>query len=800
MASRPPQRPRGSAGNAAARRVPLSPRWWASLNDVQRRRAWLVLTVVCVPLVLGLMGAVILWIHDARLIDAKLGGEQRPMPRIYGRPFELRPGQGLSPTQLEQRLNDVGYAQRAKPEQPGEFSSAGGVVVFVTRPSESGKSQPIRVDFSRSVSPTVAKLTGGGKPVDRVVLEAPLLAAFAPGEKRRYVPLANIPRRMIDAVIAIEDRRFFEHPGVDPIGAVGALLTNLRGDKPYLAGGSTLTQQIIKNTFLTPAKTMRRKLHEQFMAVVLESHFTKDQILELYLNDVSLGQRGPFAIHGVAEAARIFFGKDVSNVSLAEAATIAALIQRPSQLSPFRHPDSALDRRNVVLREMASAGYITADAAARAAREPLVIAPRALENEAPYFVDYVAEQIDEHYSGLLKKDTAVDVYTTLDLQLQRLAQEAIAEGIAQVDKQLSARKRKGQPEAALIAVDPRTGEILAFVGGRAYNQSQYDRVVAAKRQPGSAFKPFVYLAAFERMAAEGRADLTPATVVIDEPTTFTDGEGRDYNPANYQNEYAGPVTLRNALAHSRNIVAIKVAQQTGYDQVANLWKRVGVGDAKPYPSLALGVFEATPFDMTTAYTVFMNKGAVRPLQAVSRIVENAHARPIPAPAIHAVARPDTTFLVVNMMRSVLNEGTAAGARGAGFTLDAAGKTGTTNDLRDAWFIGFTPELLTAVWVGFDNNQPIGLSGSQAALPIWTAFMKRALAAHPNKSFEVPSGVVFAEIDKGNGKLATPMCPTVINEAFLAGTEPKEYCDLHGTSNPVNGVLSTIGRFFGRIIR
>ncbi len=665
------------------------------------------------------------------------------------------------------------------------------------------------MEFSRGASPVVTKLTaladpsveppkplppkkgaarGGpsraappiGSPVDHLTLEAPLLTAFAPGKKRRYTPLASLPKPMIDAVIAIEDRRFFEHPGVDPIGAVGALITNLRGKKAYLAGGSTLTQQIVKNTFLTPAKTLRRKLQEQFMALVLESRFTKEQILELYLNDVTLGQRGPFEIHGVAEAARIFFGKDVSNVTLSEAAAIAGLIQSPSRLSPFRHLEQAQDRRDVVLREMASAGFITADAAARAEAEPLKIVPRALENEAPYFVDYVSQQMDEKYSGVLQKTSAVDVYTTLDLRLQRLAQEALADGIVQVDKQLAARKKKGPAEAALIALNPRTGEILAFVGGRAYNQSQFDRVVAARRQPGSAFKPFVYLAAFEKMAEEGRADLTPATVVVDEPTTFQDGQGNDYNPSNYQNEYGGPVTLRDALAHSRNVVAIKVAQQTGYDRVAALWKRVGVGtDAKPYPSIALGVFEASPLEMATAYTIFTNGGAVRPLRTMTRIVQDGKPLAVPSGELRRVARPDTTFLVMNMMRSVLSEGTAAAARASGFTLDAAGKTGTTNDLRDAWFIGFTPELLTAVWVGLDANQPIGLSGAQAALPIWTAFMKRALAGRPNISFPAPADIAVAEIDKANGKLATPMCPAVIPEAFLAGTEPKEYCDIHG---------------------
>jgi penicillin-binding protein 1B len=505
-----------------------------------------------------------------------------------------------------------------------------------------------------------------------------------------------------------------------------------------------------------------------------------------------LGQRGPFEIHGVSEAARIFFGKDVRNITLAEAATIAGVIQSPSRLSPFRNPDRARERRNVVLDEMATAGVVTREAATKAEASPLVVSTRALENEAPYFVDYASQLVDEDYAGLLKSDAAVDVYTTLDLHLQRMAQEALNEGLTQVDKQLAARKRKGTAQAALVAVDPRTGDILAMVGGRAYNQSQYNRAVAAKRQPGSVFKPFVYLSAFQSLAETGQPDLTPATVIADEPTTFKDGEN-DYTPSNYQNEYDGPITLRRALALSRNIVAIKVAEQVGYDKVVDLWKKAGVGTpARAYPSIALGVFEVSPVEMTSAYTIFANNGTMHPLRALTSIVENGKTRAVAAPAAKTIARPDATYLVVNMMRSVMNEGTGAAARSAGFTLDAAGKSGTTNDLRDAWFIGLTPELLTAVWVGFDNNQPIGLSGSQAALPIWTSFMKRALAGRPSASFDVPEGVVFADIDKDTGQLATPACPSVIHEAFLAGTEPHQTCELHGP----HGFLSTFGGWFG----
>jgi penicillin-binding protein 1B len=744
----------------------------------QPRRLWRKLLIVGgVLLVIGMGATGYLWNKYAKMIDQRLGGELNAIPRIFGRAFELRPGQGLRIVQLEQRLNDVGYASRPVVTQSGEFSVGSGMVVLRTR-GESAAT--IRVEFSKGTPTVITKLVNQdtNKPVPLVTLEAPMLTAIASGEKRRYSPLAMIPDHVRQAVLAVEDHRFYDHPGVDVIGSAGAVFTNLFGDKEYLVGGSTLTQQIVKNTFLTPQKTLRRKLQEQFMALVLESRFKKDQILELYLNDVTLGQRGPFEIHGVAEAARIFFGKDVKNLTLPEAATIAGLIQSPSRLSPFRNPERAVERRNVVLGTMVDAGFITAEQAAAAKKAPLTVASRALENEAPYFVDYVSQVVNERYAGLLQKGSAVDVYTTIDLQLQRVAQEAVADGIALVDKQLASRKKKGVPQAALVAVDPRTGEILAMVGGRAYNTSQYNRAVTTRRQPGSVFKPFVYLSAFERMVAEGGSEPTPATMVMDEPTIFMDGE-KPYEPGNYQNEYDGMISLRRALAKSRNIVAIKIAELTGYDQVAALWTKIGVGTpAKPYPSIALGVFEASPVEIATAYTLFTNGGTVRPLQALTKIVEDGHTKQVAPGASKSVARADTTYLVTNMMRAVMNEGTGAGARSQGFRLDAAGKSGTTNDLRDAWFVGFTPELLTVVWVGFDDNQPIGLGGSQAALPIWTAFMKNALAGRANKGFAAPSGVVFAEIDPETGQLAGPLCPKVIQEAFLEGTDPTVQCERH----------------------
>lgn len=752
---------------------------------------------------IGLIAAVTLvyyYIAFSRMIDARLYGErERSLPRVYGRPVELRRGQSLTEQDLIARLNDLGYAQRARTEAPGEFAIGRNVVVITPRrgPLE-GKT--VRVAFN----PPVVR-AGGARPVatrgvqdleivgsgkaSSVRLDSPLITALmAAGgrEKRRSVPLTAIPKRMQQAVIAIEDQLFYSHPGVNPITTIGAVLTNIFGDRPYLVGGSTITQQLARNFFLTDEmaeeqasgrRSIRRKLLEWFMSLILERRASKDEILEMYLNDVYLGQRGSFAIHGVAEASRLFFGKDVANVSVSEAALIAGVIQSPGVLSPFANPKRAIERRNVVLAAMAEEDFISKEAADRTSREPLQVVARAVDTEAPYFVDFVAQQIAETFPGLTAQEASVDVYTTLDMNLQRVALDAVRNGLAHVDELLKRRRRPRPAQAALIAVDPRTGEILALVGGRSYNQSQYNRAVVSRRQPGSVFKPFVYLAAFERAADEGRTDLTPASLTTDEPATFT-FDNQVWEPRNYD-DYDGEITWRRALAMSRNLGTIRVGETAGFDQVAALWRRVGVGTPpQGFPSITLGVFELTPLEVAQAYTLFLNGGEVRPLKTIDRIEAGSRAlRPKERP-LRRVARADTSFLVTNMMRSVINEGTGASARAAGFALDAAGKSGTTNDQRDAWFVGFTPELLTVVWVGFDDNQPVALSGSQAALPIWTEFMKTALAGRPSISFEAPEGISFVDIDRDTGKLALPGCPRTYNESFLTGTEPIEFCELH----------------------
>ncbi len=781
----------------APTRTPKRSSWTTPKISIRLKHRWPVYVglALTVPLLFGIGILSYYYTSFSRVIDARLHGErERVLPRVFARPFEIRVGQALTDRQLIDRLNDLGYAQRARIEKPGEFAIGRGAIALIPRTGDR-ESQIIRIVFQSASQtrrattappPTVDRIQRlevvGGKPTGHITLDAPMLTALttASREKRRRVPLSTIPPRVVQAVLAIEDRRFYEHPGVDVIRTIGAIITNLKGDKPYLVGGSTITQQLVKNFFLTPEKSIRRKLLEQFMAIVLERRASKDEILELYLNEVYLGQRGSFAVHGVAEAARLYFGKDVTNLTLSEGATIAGIIQSPYAYSPFSAPERARDRRNVVLRAMADSNYISEDASVRASREPLTVVARALEAEAPHFIDLVGQTLGEQYPGLTANTQALDVYTTLDLNLQRLAQDAVREGLNRVDDLLARRRRRGRTaQGALIAIDPRTGEILALVGGRSYNQSQFNRATTARRQPGSVFKPFVYLAAFERAAAEGLHDLTPATLVNDEPTTFV-FEEKDYNPANYEDEYDGEITLRRALAQSRNVATIKVAETVGFGQVAALWRKIDKGsEARGYPSIALGVFEATPFEIASAYTVFPNGGEVRALRPLFRIVRGGkEAITPPASPARRVARADTTFLVTNMMRSVINEGTGASARAAGFANDAAGKSGTTNDLRDAWFAGFTPELLTVVWVGLDDNQPLGLSGTQAALPIWTTFMKAALAGHADVPFEVPEGITFVEIDRDTGKVAVPGCLRRFNEAFLAGTEPTERCDLH----------------------
>ncbi len=784
--------PRGGAraawptrGAGRYTRLVLAPHPGSTYSPRRLRIVVILLSLVTLPVVVGTSTLIYYYLRFSTMVERRLQGERWMVPsRVYAQPLTLRPGQPLEPAELVKTLNNLKYDQTAEaPRAPGEFRAEPDGVTFVPRPAPGVEGDAVRVVFAKGVVKEIQALASQRR-LPALTLEPELITYLFDDsrEKRRLVRYEELPDQLIKAVLAIEDRRFFSHPGLDPVRILGAAARNLRADS-FIQGGSTITQQLVKNFFLTPERTLRRKLQEALLALVLERRAGKQDILELYLNEIYLGQAGSFSINGVGEAARVYFNKDVRNLSLTEAALLAGMIQSPNPYNPERHPRRAKERRDTVLRAMQEAGFLDAAAAEAAIAQPLRVERSSADfSAAPYFVDLVRAQLAQRYDPKDLTTQNLRIQTSLDLHLQELAQRALESGLDKLEATYK-RKRSGPLQGCLIALEPRTGRVVALVGGRSYGRSQYNRVTQARRQTGSTFKPFVYLAAFEAVFDDpALPPLTPATVVDDTPTVFF-FEDKEYIPQNYEDDYRGPVTLRRALALSLNVATVKVAEMVGYDRVADLWskKMAMPSEVKPYPALALGSFEATPLEMATAYTVFANGGAkTEPLTILS--VGDDRGRTLeehnPAPPRRA-ARPESAFLVTNMMRSVLNTGTAAAARAWGFKPDAAGKTGTTNDLRDAWFAGFTPDLLCVVWVGLDDNSPLHLSGAKAALPIWVEFMKGALAGVKTRSFAVPSeNVVFLDVDVETGQLAGPRCPRVIPEAFIPGTEPQEYCTLH----------------------
>jgi penicillin-binding protein 1B len=743
------------------------------------------LTLTFLPIVVGSSLLIYQYLRFSVIVEQKLRGERGLLPsRIYARPLVLRPGVVLEPDDLVRVLNGLRYTEQdGKLSEAGQFAITSAGVTFFPRPVVDGSTEPLLVTFDKG---QIKEIRGHGKKrYAEQSLEPELITYLfdADREKRRRVKYEELPDHLVKAVLAIEDRRFFSHPGLDPIRLVAAAIRNIRTESEIPQGGSTITQQLCKNFFLTPERSYRRKAQEALLAFVLERRATKQEILELYLNEIYLGQAGSFSINGVGEAARLYFHKDVANLTLPESALLAGMIQSPNPYNPFRHEKRATERRNEVIRAMKDAGFIDAATMKEALAAPILVErPSVDTTDAPYFVDLVRRQLGQRYDPTDLTTQNLSIYTTLDLHLQDLAQQALERGLDKVQK-LIGKRTKERVQGSLIALEPASGKVVALVGGRSYETSQYNRVMEARRQPGSTFKPFVYLTAFEATFDDpSLPPITPATVVDDSPSVFF-YEDKEYIPTNYEDTYHGLVTLRRALAMSMNVATVKVAEMVGYPAVADLWsKKLGIGaPIQPYPAVALGAFEATPFELATAYNVIANGGLkVQPVTILSvadekdRMLEQHHA-PVP----ERVLRRESAYLVTDMLRSVMTEGTAASARWLGFTADAAGKTGTTNDYRDAWFAGFTPDLLCVVWVGFDDNTPVGLSGTRAALPIWVDFMKAALGGVTPTPFPPPpEGIVFAEIDSDTGLLATPFCPKTRTEAFIAGTEPREPCGAH----------------------
>ena len=742
-----------------------------SVPDRRRVRNRIVTVVVYLALTVSMFAAdavVRSYNYHSQIIDARLAtGYLTSRPGLYAAPRVLQVGQKYSVEKLLTTLRRAGYVEaKGSGVWSGSFCASGRVVEI--RPSRTGDHLPqlVRVTFADG---GIAELTGDGVGIDSFTLEPEILSndLSSKAGKREILSYNEIPPVLVQAILAIEDRRFFEHSGVDINGLARALLRNV-SDEKMGQGGSTITQQLVKNTYLTPEKTLRRKYAEAMLSLSLERRLSKQDIFALYCNEIYLGQRGAASVRGVKEAASVFFGKDLGQISLAEAATLAGMIQSPARYSPVHHPEAAQVRRNIVLTAMREHGSITPEQLTSASAEPVTLASdQSFANSlAPYFVDYVnrVAQAEFETSGDVQR-----IYTTIDLELQQLAEQALKRQMDRLDKIYAARGAK--PQAALVALDPHTGNVLAMVGGRNYAESQLNRVTDARRQPGSTFKPFVYATALE----DG---MSPVRTFMDAPREFIYDRNKIYRPANYGGGYSmREVTLRTGLVRSLNVVTVDVALQTGLARIANQATRFGLPKPERYPALALGTEEVTPLQLATAYAVFVNEGRRVDPKVIASVSEPPGTHNLPS--TDQVISPTTSYMITNMLSAVIDRGTARKARGAVPGTAIAGKTGTS---RDGWFVGYSPNLVCAVWIGFDDNTQLGLTGAEAALPAWADFMKEAVAVRPDLgglNFECPEGIKFVEIDSSNGLISTVWCPLRELIAVTEQTSPHLECYLHG---------------------
>ncbi|MGO9543006.1 MAG: penicillin-binding protein 1A [Terriglobales bacterium] len=727
--------------------------------------------------------------------------------RIFAAPEVVKVGSKQTVSGIAADLRHAGYTEKAGESRLGSYHLHGGSIEVQPGPESYHSPEAATITVSGGVVTSINSHVAGD--LAAYELEPQMLASLFDAEqrsKRQLVKYDEIPKVMVDAVTSIEDRRFFQHSGINFLRLAEAAWIDFTHQR-HQQGGSTITMQLSRAFFLTPEKTFKRKLIEMLIAGELEQKFSKQQIFEFYANRVDLGQRGSFTISGLAEGSRSYFNKDLKDITLPEAALLAGLIQAPSYLSPYRHPERALERRNTVIEAMVETNAVTREQADKAKAAPLKLAPPNVEaSDAPYFVDMVRDTIVSKLNEHEVNEQEYRIYTTLDPGLQQAAAQAVEIGMKLVDDQVTKMRTHKtkvgknkfettvtpgpQAQVALIAMDPHTGEIKALVGGRNYGTSQLNHALA-KRPTGSIFKPFVYAAAMNTALDGSTTVITPASTVPDQPTTFSYGD-QIYEPRNYKEEYHGDVTLRYALALSLNNATVKVAEEVGYDKVANLAKSAGIASVKPTPAMALGAYDATPVDMAAAYTAFAN-GGMRLSPLFVNSVRNVKGDVVVNLATEKtqVLDPRIAFIMTNMLEGVMNFGTAYGVRSRGFTAPAAGKTGTSHD---GWFAGYTSNLLCIVWVGYDDYSDIRLSGAQTAAPIWAEFMKKAIT-QPQfsdvKPFTQPEGVIDVQLDKITNRLATPACPDNYTIAFVAGTEPRDTCDQTG-----GGVQGFFSRLFG----
>ncbi len=733
-------------------------------------------------------------------VVARFSGKRWDIPsRIYSDSLTVYAGQSLKDLGFFERLARLNY-HPAIPGQKvaarGEFSydaKRGKLELFLhsfAYPDHNFPGELVEMTLGADQTITTMRDPFSRQPLYAVELEPEPISGIFEGiwEQRRLVRLTQIPPLSIDAILAAEDHRFYEHHGLDLVRIAKAAWVDFTAGH-ITQGGSTLTQQLMKNFFLDKRRDWRRKVKEALMAYVAERRYSKEEILENYINDIYLGQRGQEGIYGIWEASEYYFSKEPRDLTIGEMAAIAGMISSPNRLNPLRHADLARVRRNEVLASMLQDGYISKAAYDDAVAEPL--RPREAyteSNDAPFFVDYIKRELAERYPPEVLTGEGLRIFTTLDVHAEKLAEHAVEQNLEDLEANHPRLKRKeadDRLEGALIAIEPQSGKIRAMVGGRDYRTSQLDRIVQSRRQPGSVFKPVTYLAALdETFSGEGK--FLPTSTIDDEPFTWSYGD-MSWTPNNYKDRYFGRVTLKFALMESLNSATSRLANAVGLDRVRAMAAKLGFGDLPPYPSIVLGGIEVSPMQVAQAYAILANGGLKVQTFAVSEVVDkDGHVIEGHELTAEQVLSPQLAYTIDFMLQQVINHGTGYGARKMGFTRPAAGKTGTTNDSKDAWFAGFTPDLLAVVWTGFDKREELGLTGAQAALPIWTTFMKAATASRPPLDFAAPPGVVVAQVDPITGCKAGPLCSIGTEGVFPKGMEPTQLCSCSPTTPVVAG--------------
>ncbi len=727
-------------------------------------------------------------------LTAKFEGKRWKLPsHVYSDSLTVLPGSLLSTTGLIDRLVRLNYqrVERA-PDKPGEYYLTENTLELYLR----GFDYP-----GETVEPRLLRLSLGGEMVTRIFdltnrrelalleIEPELIGRFfgQVQEERRIIPYDKIPKSLVWSVVVMEDDAFFRHHGLNFKGLFRAALKALVRFKAK-EGGSSITQQLVKNFYLSPERTITRKLKEMVMAVVLEMHYPKEKIFEVYINEIYFGQSGSVAICGLGEAAQFYFGKKAEDLTLPEAALLAGVLRSPGVYDPRAHDERAKIRRDYILQRLAKTPralaelQVTKEMLEQAKSQDLAVhkhlPPR---NIAPYFLDLLRQQLARTYGEDVLQSEGLKIFTTLDVAVQRMAESAVTDTVAQLEKNNEKLRVKddNKLQAAIVVIEPSTGYVRAMVGGRDYRSSPYNRAVQMQRQVGSIFKPIVYTSGFWRAYKDRGFKFSGATMLADEAFSINSG-GKKWSPHNFDDKYEGMITARRALEGSRNVPTAKAALMIGIDNIIDTARAMGVqADLPPYPALSLGVAEMSPLEIAGAYTTLANQGYHSEPLTIRDVVDRQgnvlEKRSVKA---RRALPAEVVYQTTSLMRGVVERGTAGGLRRQGYKGPAAAKTGTTNDAKDAWFVGFTPEILAVTWVGFDRDRNVGLTGARAAMPIWAHFMIQYTHGQMQPDFEPPPGIVFRKICQESGMLSRYNCPKVVEEAFLEGAAPEEECDLH----------------------